>query len=370
MLDSYLKELFMRLLSVDSESFHERMIADLVASELRDIGFVAHFDLVPAPNGEKTVNLRANLPSGEKTLLFVAHLDTVESTSGLIPKIEGNIIRSSGNTILGADDKAGIAALIAGVRNAKEKGTLNVSVEALFTAAEERGLSGARYVNPEHFKGRVGFVLDGEGPVGTLVMSAPYHEKIEAHFTGKAAHAGIDAKKGKSAVLAMSKAIALSPQGQLDEFTTSNIGIANGGSAMNIIPEKAFFVAETRSQEEKKLLETVEVFRNACEKSSRETGVKVDFKTERLYDGYVFFDNQKVVKLAKKVLKEIRVDVLYKKTMGGSDANILNAKGFQVLAVGIGCGNSHTKEEWADLEQLNKLSLFVETALKIANEVL
>lgn len=366
--EGYLRETFFKLLSFDSESFKEKQLADVVASELSDIGFNVFFDSVPTPDGNNTVNLRAVYSSGEEAILFSAHLDTVVSTAGLKINVEENIVRSSGNTILGADDKAGIAAILAGCKSAIEKKLLPTSIEVLLTSAEERGLWGARYVKKEDLISRYGFVLDGEGMVGTMVVSAPFHEKIEARFKGKAAHAGVNARDGKSAIVAMSRAIDSVKSGFIEEGLTANIGIVSGGTAMNIVPEEAYYIGEVRSEDEERLKNTVEEYRAACEKASSETGVEFSFNTERLYDGYRFSKNDDIIRIAMKVFKKIKANPVIVRTMGGSDANILNAKGLRVMNVGIGCGNPHTKEEWADLRELEKAAHFVEEMIFKAPE--
>ncbi len=366
--DVYLREIFFKLLSFDSESFKEKQLAEIIASELSTIGFDVFFDPVPASEGNNTVNLRAIYRSGEKAILFSAHLDTVVSTAGLKIDVEGNIVRSSGNTILGADDKAGIAAILAGSKSAIERGFLPVSIEILLTSAEEKGLWGARFVKKEDLISRYGFVLDGEGSVGTMVLSAPFHEKIEARFKGKAAHAGVNAKDGRSAIVAMSKAIGTVKTGYIEEGLTANIGIVSGGTAMNIVPEEAYYIGEVRSEDEKRLNDTIEKYRTACQKACKETGVEFSFKQERLYDGYRFSKNDEMVKNAMKVFESLKIKPTLVKTMGGSDANILNAKGFKVINIGIGCGNPHTKEEWADLRELERAARFVEKMIFRASE--
>lgn len=367
-LKEYLRETFFKLLSFDSVSFKERGLADVIASELTSTGFTVYFDPVPAPDGSSTINLRAVYRTGNRGILFSAHLDTVESTSGLEVELDGDIVRSSGNTILGADDKAGIAAILAGCKSAIEKAPLPVSVEIVLTSAEERGLWGARYIDRKELISNYGFVLDGEGRVGTLVISAPYHEKVEAWFKGKAAHAGVNAKEGKPAILAMSKAIASIRSGFIEEGLTANIGLVSGGSAMNIVPENAYYLGEVRSEDEERLIKVVEEYRKACEKAAAEIGVEYRFQTERLYNGYQFSDSDEVIQIAKRVLEKLNIKPVMIKTMGGSDANILNSKGLKVMNVGIGCGNPHTKEEWIDLNELERAARFVEEAIFVSAE--
>ncbi|MDP3043925.1 MAG: M20/M25/M40 family metallo-hydrolase, partial [Bacillota bacterium] len=249
-----LVDTFMTLAKTDSVSRRERGVVDHLAGLLADIGLEYFEDEAGQAINGTAGNLIAKVPgtTAGPPLLFCTHLDTVEPGNGVKPRVDGHVIRSAGETILGADDKAGIAAVLEAVRVLKEQELPHPPLELVFTVAEEIGLLGIRELDFSLVKARMGFVLDSDGTPGKVITRAPSQDRIVATVIGRAAHAGINPEDGVNAIQAAAKAIANLPLGRIDEETTANIGVIRGGQATNIVPERVYLEGETRSLDNNK----------------------------------------------------------------------------------------------------------------------
>lgn len=357
-----LRETFLRLIAIDGPSLAEHAVADFLAGELRSLGFEVELDAVPVPGGGSTVNLRAFLGAAGEPLLLSAHMDTVEPTAATEPVIEGSVVRSAGGSILGADDRAGIAVILEVARSVVEARSLARGFEILLTSCEERGLVGARSLRRELIRSRDALVLDGEGPVGTVILSAPFHAKFVASFEGRAAHAGIAIDEGRSAVHAMGMAIAGIGFGRRDGATV-NVGVASGGSAMNIVAPEAECLGEVRAHDRAALERELARIAAVCEEVERETGVRVRVESELLYEGYAYERDDPFVAAIAGWFGAVGVEPVFTSTFGGSDTNILVGAGIRAVTLGIGCGNPHAPDEWADLDQMALLAEAIEVAM-------
>src|SRR5439155_2375957 len=178
-------------------------------------------------------------------LLLCAHLDTVPPQAPIEPVLLDGFWENANDGILGADNKAAVAMLLALARRIVREGS-PIDVELLFTVGEEVALAGAQALEPSSLRSKIGYVFDHASPIGEVITASPSHFRIDATFRGAAAHAGIRPEDGRSAILAAVRAIASMPVGRLDESTTVNVGTIEGGSAMNVVPERCSLVAEVR----------------------------------------------------------------------------------------------------------------------------
>ena len=136
---------------------------------------------------------------------------------------------SAGDTILGADNKAAVAVLLALARRVAVEGS-PVGVELLFTVSEENALAGAKAFDVSQLRSDFGYVFDHATPIGEIVVASPTYYRLEARFRGAAAHAGIRPEDGRSAIAAAARAIAAMRLGRLDDETTANVGTIEGGA--------------------------------------------------------------------------------------------------------------------------------------------
>ncbi|TLM98071.1 MAG: M20/M25/M40 family metallo-hydrolase, partial [Actinobacteria bacterium] len=230
--DERLLATFLDLVRIYGPSGSEAPVAAYCARALEEAGCEVRFDDSAVVTGSDTGNLIAQLRGdAPATLVLSAHLDTVEPAGGVEPVVRGGVVLSAGDTILGADDKAGLAAAIECVRRLAESDGPRPNVRCVFTVQEEVGLTGAKALDPVDAQGDLCLVLDADGAPGGIVIGAPTHYTFTARFTGRAAHAGVRPEDGISAIAMAAWAIARLPIGRIDEMTTANVGTVHGGTA-------------------------------------------------------------------------------------------------------------------------------------------
>ena len=305
-------EEFLRLVQIDSPSMHEREIADYLKKTMTGMGMDVTEDgagshignIGGKPTGNLIATLQGNTPNAP-TILISAHMDTVEPGRGVKPVVNNDIIYSDGTTILGSDDKAGIAAILEAVMSIKEMNIPHGDLEIVFTVAEECGLKGAKNLDVQRLKAKIGFVLDCDGSAGTIITKAPSQYKIKASIIGRAAHAGIRPEEGVNAIYVASTAISKMKLGRIDEETTANIGVISGGKATNIIPELVNIEGETRSLDPEKLEEQTDLMVNTLEQVAREMGAQAKVDKELLYPRLKLAETDQAVKIAVKAATAI-----------------------------------------------------------------
>lgn len=366
-----LTEEFLELVRVDSVSGFERQVADLLKEKLESLGFEVEEDDTGKKINTGTGNIIARLPgnlAGVAPVMVCAHMDTVEPGRGVVPVVEDGMIKSSGNTVLGGDNKAGIAIILEAARILKENGISHGGLEIILTVFEEGGLLGAGNLDPGRVKARIGYVLDSDGPPGTIVTSAPTQDRITAVIKGKSAHAGICPEKGINAIKVAANAIAAMNLGRIDSETTSNIGIINGGKATNIVPDSVLIQGETRSldalKKDRQTRDIVEKIREAA----AGLGTDADIKVEKLYGNFIIDHNELVVRIAVEAAQNLGLSPRLESTGGGSDANMFNEKGISAVILGIAMQNVHTTEEFIKIDDLEASCRYLVEIIKVAGK--
>lgn len=351
-----LVQTFLDLVQIDSPSGDESAIAEFVAARLRTLGADAYVD--------EMYNVTGKLPGygvkpNAKPLFLNAHTDNVAPARGIKPIVAGGRISSDGTTVLGADDLAGVAAILEGVASLVEDKKKHPPLEIAITSQEEMGLVGAKGLDISGFRAKEGIVLDGGGPVGSITLAAPTHNLLEVTIQGKAAHSASPAGSINALNIA---ALALTrvKVGKLANDTTANFGIIRGGNARNIVPDKVELVGEVRSRNPGKLERHTRAIKTAFEKTVKGTGGKLDFRVTRAYDQYEFHKSDRLVRRISNALNKIGRKPNYRATMGGSDANIWNAKGIKSVVVSVGYEQIHTTDEYIPIGELTKAAELVE----------
>jgi tripeptide aminopeptidase len=355
-----LRDLFTRLASIRSPSREEREMADAVTSFLRDVGVEVQEDDSAAITGCACGNLIARVPGrGAGTpLALCAHLDTVPLERAPTVVIDNGVVRSDGQTILGADDKAAVAVLLILVRDLAGEAPA-ADLEVVFTAGEEIGLQGAKALAPDALRAATVFVLDSEGAPGTVITSAPTLKAVNAEFRGVAAHAGIEPESGRSAVLAAARAVSGMRLGRVDQETTANVGIIRGGSAVNVVPDRCLLRGEVRGRDEARLAAQLEPMLEALALAAAETGVDVDVDVHEDFRGYTHSADALPLRIAAAAMAEIGLERRLIGGGGGSDSNVFNARGLPAATLGVGFEHVHSPREQirlADLDQMYHLA--------------
>jgi tripeptide aminopeptidase len=283
-------DLFLELAALPTPPGEERAAADVVLRYVRDLGLAADEDEAGASIGSTMGNVYARLePTAEGTpLFFCAHLDTVPPSGPLEPVVEDGVVRNAGGTILGADNKSAAATMLEGVRRVLAENRPHAGIELLFTPKEEVGLIGAYAFDESRLVADVGYVYDQAAPIGEIILGAPWSQAMDVRFHGRASHSGMYPEEGRSAILAAARAIADLRLGRVDDDTTANVGVIEGGTAGNIVPEWCTFVAEARCQSEDKLRDFVQEMLDAFSFAATSTDFEVETELRKSYSGYRF----------------------------------------------------------------------------------
>jgi tripeptide aminopeptidase len=355
-------DLFTELAALPSPPGEERAVADRVIGELELLGLEVEEDAAGAQIGSTMGNLLCRLePTADgEPLFFCAHLDTVPPTGPIEPVEEEGVIRNAAGTILGADNKSAVAAMIEGTRRVLDEGRPHAGIELLFTPKEEVGLIGAYAFDHTKLRARLGYVYDQAAPIGELILGAPSAQGMEVRFHGRAAHSGMFPEEGRSAIAAAARAIADLRLGRIDEDSTANVGVIHGGTAGNIVPEWCTFIAEARSHDERKLADLVQEMLEACSFAATATDCEVETTMRKSYRGYRFRRDDEVVRLAAGALEARGFVPTYGLSGGAADANVFNERGLQCLNLANGMTDIHTAEERisvADLEAMVDVTL-------------
>lgn len=347
---------FCELVQVDSETGNEGQIFKVLKNKLLALGLDVKEDQAQQKTGHGASNLIATLPGTIKgtAIALSTHMDTVVPGKGIKPVIEDGFIASDGTTILGSDDKAGVSAILEALQVIEENQKDHAEVQIIITVGEESGLRGAKALDLSLVHAQYGFALDSDGPVGDIVVAAPYQTKLLTEVYGKTAHAGIEPEKGISAISIAAKAIARMPLGRIDRETTANIGRFEGGQATNIVCDYVKVLAETRSLNQSKMEKQAEIMTRAFEDAANEYGGKADVHTEYMYPGYRFAREDRVVQLATMAIEAIGRTPRLLQSGGGSDANVISGQGLPTVNLGVGYEEIHTVKEKIAIEELVK----------------
>ena len=369
-----LTTLFVRLAETLSPSGHERAVADLIVAEVRAAGLEVREDDSAPRTGAGAGNLVVRVPGvgrgagdgGAGTpIALVAHMDTVPVDGEVRVTIENGVARSAGDTVLGADDKAAVTALVALLRDLAAEPPV-ADVEVVITASEEVGLRGAKELDLSSLGAEAAFVFDSEGPVGTVIVSAPTLSTFTVEFRGRAAHAGIEPEKGRSAVLAAARAVVAMPTGRIDDETTANVGLVSGGSATNVVPERCRLECEARSRDRDKLAAQLERMIEAVNVAAAECGVDATVTIEEAFDGFDLSSDDLPVRLAAAALADVGLEPAYIGTGGGADANVFNSRGLPAVNLGVGFEAVHSAQESIVLERLAQLYALAHAVVRAA----
>jgi tripeptide aminopeptidase len=351
----------LQLVQIDSHSRKEGKIAASLAEKLRVMGGEVVFD----DAGEKVKGEVGNLIAifrGDplkRPIFLSAHMDTVVPGEGVNPVVEETVIRSDGKTVLGGDDKSGLAIILEVIHRIQENGVAHGDIEVVFTICEEAGLLGAKYLDMSRFRSRYGLVLDSDD-AGFLFTRAPSSSRLEFKIFGLEAHAGMAPEKGVSAIQLAGQAISQMKLGRIDHETTANLGVIQGGAAVNIVPNLVTIQGEARSHDEEKLEEQIQHMVGCFEKVMAGSRKVVDGKTvqgrleKNIYKDYERMDlpeESPIVKLVLRAAKNKGLSVQTRAMGGGCDANIFNQKGVQVANLGTGMRNIHSVSEYLIIDE-------------------
>ncbi len=337
---------FFEMVRISSESGEEKeFISYLEGLFSRELQATCTID----NHGNLIAKISAKNAPGAKPVLFGVHADTVKPGKNIEPVLEKGVIRSRGETILGADDKAGIAELFEAIKTAERHPPLEIVV----TTGEETGLLGSKNLDGSSLSAKMGFVVDMDN-LEDIVIGGPSYMAIDVDVIGKAAHAGMEPEKGISSIKAAAYAISMLKEGWIDNETTVNVGIIRGGEVLNAVPEKTEVKIECRSQSHEKCLQQSDRIRDVFVNAARAMQARAEVKMELTINAYQISDEAESVNLAKRAVIDAGLQPRVRIICGGTDAAHYNEKGVETVVIGMGVKGEHTKEEHITVMDMEK----------------
>ncbi|MGL4394194.1 MAG: M20/M25/M40 family metallo-hydrolase [Brevinema sp.] len=349
-------KLFIEMAKISSPSFEEKPIFDYVEKHLSGKKIeVKRLPYFSEKFQKETENMLLRIPAtdpSKKGLFFDAHADTVNPCENVMPVIDGDIIRSSGNSILGADDKCGIASMLVAIDEILENNLPHGDLLFIISSAEEVGLIGAQFIPQDEFKNLAyGIILDSGGPVGKINLKAPYHYEYVITITGKAAHAGVAPEKGVNAIKAAGHVIVDLPSGRIASDTVCNVGLINGGSGRNVVPEEVKIVGEVRSIIDAQCQPLLEQVKTAVA-THKDKAVDIQCQISLSNVGYDFNEDSPLIQFVTKGLSEIGIKARYEESCGGTNANIYSTNNIDCTVISVGMEEIHSVKEFIRIQDL------------------
>lgn len=360
---------FLDYVQIDSETHHEKAMTERLTADLRALGLEVYTDQagkVPEVNSDGA-NVYCFLEGepGFDPILFSAHMDTVTPGKGIEPYVENGYVKTRGDTVLGADDKSGVAAIMEALRTVVESGVPHRPVEVIFTIREEGGLMGSANLEYGRIRSKYGVVLDASNDIGKIVTSAPGQVRLYADIYGKRSHAGSDPEKGVSAIQAAAAAVSRMRLQRIDEETTANIGTLSCIGATNVVQDHVTFAAEARSRSQEKLeaqqAHMIQCLQEAC----GQYGARLEYRVQRSYYSYRFPDSHPLVRLLMEKCREIGVEPWTTYTGGGTDGNNFNRHGIETVVLACGMELEHTTDERIRVQNLEDAARLVLSIMRV-----
>lgn len=343
---------FIEMVQIDSETRNELEMQQYVSKYLTNLGFDVKTDKAGEKFGSNGNNVIAVKKGTGEPIILSAHMDTVTPGNGVEVQIDGDIISTKGDTILGGDDKGGIATILEAVETLIENNEDHPTIEIVFTVGEEGGLNGSKYLDYSLISAKKAVIFDTGGKIGTIITQAPGQNVLDITMNGKPAHAGLEPEAGISAIYVAAHAITRMNLFRIDEETTSNIGIINGGVATNIVTPEVKIKAEVRSLNEEKIDKQTAHLVEVLESTAKEFNTTVDIDIRKAYNPFTIDSSSAFLNSYCDAMKECDVEPILKSTGGGSDANNFNENGIEAINVSINMCKVHTTDEYIAISDM------------------
>jgi tripeptide aminopeptidase len=364
-----LHETFAALCRIQSPSHHERPCADWLTRELREMGVAVSEDDAAATTESDAGNLLARIPGGAGEsgphVVFCAHMDTVPLAAPVTPVLRDGVWENAHDGILGADNKSAVAIFTELARHYASGPAPPVGIELVFTVCEEVSLLGSAAFDTGQLRSAMGFVFDQATPIGGVIVASPSHYRIVARLHGRAAHAGVRPEQGRSAIQAAARAIAAMALGRLDEETTANVGLIQGGSAINVVPEHCEITAEVRSLDEDRASAVTTAVIDHLQDAADAGECDLDLSVAQMFQGYRTAPRAPQLAVAERALRGCGYVPQRIHSGGAADVNSFMVGGLQCVCLADGVQANHTSGERVSAQALEDM---LDVALSIVDE--
>lgn len=364
-----LTDTFCALAAIPSPTGSEAACGATVEAGLTALGLTVQHDGAAAAVGGDCDNLYCAIPatSAGLPLFLCAHLDTVPPTDALRPVVIDGVIRNATRSIVGADNKAAVAVLLDIARTVCSEAVEHAGIELLFTVGEEQGLLGSRALDTSMLVARTGFVFDHPGAIGCYVSAAPSRFVVRATVRGRASHSGISPEHGLNAVVALARGVAALPAASPE--VSVNVALVEGGTALNVVPDRATVGVDVRSLDHDHALRVVQEIRETLLASAEAAGCTLEVTVDNPYLAYRLPDDSRALALAKTACARFGLGVEPLETRGGSDANVFRAAGLDCLNLAHAVVDFHGPDESVAISDLVLMEEVVLEILAAARDV-
>ena len=336
---------FLALAKIDSPTGEEQRVAEYIVKSLKGKARVCM---------DSFGNVYSSIEGRGVPIFFSAHMDNVEPCRGVEPVIEKGYVLSDGSTVLGADDKAAIAAMLALADQLTARD--HRPIEFIFTRSEESGNYGAIKFDYSLLSAKSGFCFDSSSPVGTVITASPYYDRFDLKISGRTAHAS-KPSDGINSLLVLKELLELQELGALDADTLINIGIVRAGDARNAVPGELVAHGELRGFSDSLMGKHMAELKTRVERAAKKYGAQYFLDIVRENPGYK--DAEKIAPSlmadARSAISALGLQYREGSPWAVSDANIFIDKGYQCINLGYGGEKPHTKEERIKLSELGRL---------------
>lgn len=357
---------FLKFVQIDSPTKSEKEFALELTRIFEELGLSVEMDhagdAAGSDSGNLIIKLKGTSESGTP-LLMSSHMDTVSPSIGVKPVVKDGVVYSDGTTVLGADDKAGIAIILEAVQTIMEENIPHGDLEIVLSIHEEGGLLGSKHLDYSKINAKHAIVLDSGGDPGKIIVEGPSQNKFDATFIGKEGHAGFP-EGSISAIQMLAEAIANMKLLRVDEKTTANIGSIEGGSATNIVANRASFKAEVRSLDPELLDAQTNAMKKACEDAAGKFGGQVELDIKNAYMGFRMSEDNELIQRVIAAAKALDIPTELASTGGGSDTNNFNLNDINAVNLAIGERKPHSVEEHIYIKDLNNAAKLVIEIIK------
>ncbi len=360
-----LVDLFLESVAVDALSLHEASVVRFIRGKLSGLPIRIVQDDAGRIVGGETGNVFCIPPSfdpGQPAVALLAHMDTPRSTALVRPVLSDSRITSDGTTVLGVDNRAGLSVLLHVLAGCVRR-NLPGNFIVVFTFGEEEGLYGSKHVNLQPYNVRMCFVFDCSKRPGAYIQSAVGCSVYTATFHGTSSHAGVAPEKGVNAIQIAARALAHVPLGRLGPTMTANVGMIAGGGATNVVPDACRIEGEVREFSQRAIDEYLAALVAGFRGVAADGGGGVTFESRVDFPPFVLDPASDVCRTIADTLRSLGLTPEPIQYLGGSDANMLNAKGMPAVNIGIGAQNPHGNDEFILLEDLAKTAEIAEALI-------
>jgi len=347
-------DIFLQLIKIEALSQQEKPVAEHIRDFLIALNLKPYFDKSSSKTGSDTGNLLCKVGSGGD-IMFLAHMDTARPTGGVQPQILSDRITSDGNSVLGVDNRAGIAVILYALEKVLLEKLAVKDFTIAFTTCEESTLAGSLNLEvPDRIKKC--FIFDSSLRPGAFIHSSCGAKNFSVIINGMAAHSGLAPEKGVNSIAIAAHALSRIKQGRIDDETTVNIGTISGGSADNVVPETTQLTGEVRSVEMGMVDEVLQAIKAIFAEETHARGAGLIFHDEWGFKPYHIGQKTDIYKDIAGVMVKVGLTPVPVASLAGSDANSLNGRGIAAINLGIGAQNPHGNDEFIYKVDLNKSS--------------